>query len=130
MHQERHALPVRPTPCGVDIDVSELRQDQDVVVNFLWRPGIRVFADGTPLLSRADLHQRVQVGVEAGKKTLVVRYESPWSKGIGLGMLLLAGGIFGRGVLDLPSPPLGATPSSVFSSLCRKRCFWTASETL
>lgn len=100
-NQEQRALPVRLVPSGVDVDVSGLGEDQDVIVNFLWRPGIRVYADGVLVPSRADFDQRIQVAVKAGTRQLAVRYESPWAKGGLLGGILIVCGCLGFGLVSL-----------------------------
>jgi hypothetical protein len=47
-HHASQALPVQLVPSGVSVDVSSLTSDQEVVVSYLWRPNIRVHADGIP----------------------------------------------------------------------------------
>jgi hypothetical protein len=89
------AFPVELKPAGVAVDVTSLESDQEVTLNYLWRPGIRVYADGGLVTSSADADQRIVVPVRAGTKLLELRYESPWSTGLLLGGLMVGGGLLG-----------------------------------
>jgi hypothetical protein len=88
-------LPVRPAPSGVEVDVSSLKMDGEVALNFLWRPGIRVDADGISQSVSADGDQHIRTLVRAGTKRLELRYESPWLAGMQLGGILVTLGLLG-----------------------------------
>jgi hypothetical protein len=95
VQKPNQALPVRYAPSGVDVDVSSLAADHEVALNFLWRPGIRVYADGVLSPASADDDQHIRVNVLAGTKSLALRYESPWPTGFLFGGVLIAAGVFG-----------------------------------
>ena len=43
-------LPIVRVPAGAKVDLADLPQGGDVVINYLWYEGIRVTADGEPML--------------------------------------------------------------------------------
>jgi len=94
-HAASKALPVRLSVSRVDVDVARATPDHDVVLNFLWRPGIRVYADGKLVPASADAEQHIRVPIRAGTKNLTLQYESPWRLGLLLGGVLVVVGLFG-----------------------------------
>jgi len=98
----RHALPLVRTEGAVAVDVSSLSNGGPVVVNYLWYPRTRATADGVPVASAADRFGRIEAQVPRGSKTLTIRYESPWTLGLAVGLALVVAGVVGYwGVLTL-----------------------------
>ena len=60
-----------------------------VIVNWLARERLHAFVDGKPVSLERDTLDRIRVEVPSGARTLLIRYEPDWGKG-----LALAGGLF------------------------------------
>ena len=89
-NERTQALPIVLIPSGVKVDVTDMPQGGDVIINYLWYQGIRVWADGQAIPSTADPFGRIQANAPPGVHTLTVRYHSPWLFGTGLGAGLVA----------------------------------------
>jgi hypothetical protein len=93
----QQALPLTLTAEGVQVAL-EGRVAGPVVVNFLARAWLHAAVDGKPIPSDKDAWDRVRVAVPAGARTLTLRYEPPWGKGLAVSalFLLLALGLCAR----------------------------------
>jgi hypothetical protein len=70
--------------------------ERKVVVNWLARPLLTAFApDGRSLTTEKDACSRLVVTVPPDVKTVEVRYQPPWSKGLLIGALLVVIGVIG-----------------------------------
>jgi hypothetical protein len=81
---------------GATVETAGVPPNASVVVNVLWRPWMKAFADGRPIECRADAWGRVIVPLKGVARVLEVLYRPPWmlSALAGLGIAVL-GGIFG-----------------------------------
>jgi hypothetical protein len=79
--QSPHALPLQIDGSGLRVEVASLSRDRRVVVNFLWRPEMKAWADGQPVELDEDWWGRMVAYVPAGAQTLQIRYEPPWTDG-------------------------------------------------
>jgi hypothetical protein len=87
------ALPVRVLPCAVSVSAEGLREGDTLVINYLYRPGVRVTADGAVLSAEADDLGRIRVRPPAGAREIRVDYEAPWTQGLAFGAMLVLSGI-------------------------------------
>lgn len=91
-------LPWRASGRGMEVSLPAGASGGEVVANVLWRPWMRVYADGRPLAAAGDEWGRVRASVPAGARTLLVRCEPPWRPGFMLGLLLallsIGGGVW------------------------------------
>jgi hypothetical protein len=80
---------------GATVGTAGIPPNASVVVNVLWRPWMKAFADGRPIECRADAWGRVIVPLKGAARVLEVLYRPPWmlSALAGLGIAVL-GGIF------------------------------------
>jgi len=88
------ALPISFNGSGADIDVSALYPTGGrVVINVLWRPGIRLISHNQALKSGPDLYRRVVTQVPAGVSLVGLRYLPPWRLGLIAGISFLIGSL-------------------------------------
>ena len=80
---------------GATVETAGIPPNASVVVNVLWRPWMKAFADGRPIECRADAWGRVIVPLKGAARVLEVLYRPPWMLSVlaGLGIAVL-GGIF------------------------------------
>lgn len=80
---------------GATVETAGIPPNASVVVNVLWRPWMKAFADRHPIECRADAWGRVIVPLKGAARVLEVLYRPPWmlSGLAGLGIAIL-GGIF------------------------------------
>jgi hypothetical protein len=78
---------------GATVEAAGIPHDALVVVNVLWRPWMRAFADGRPIECHADAWGRVIVRMKGTARVLEVLYRPPWmlSSFAGLGIAILGG---------------------------------------
>jgi len=93
---EKERLGVHFDMRGARVEAAGIPSNASVVVNMLWRPWMRAFADGRPIECHADGWGRVIVPLKGTVRVLEVLYRPPWvpSSLAGLGIAIL-GGIFG-----------------------------------
>ncbi len=92
----RRALPVRFDMTGARVETSGLAADAGLVVNVLWRPWMRAFADGRPLSAQADDWGRVLVHLDGAAKVVRVTYSPPWAAcGLAGAAMAAAGAVLG-----------------------------------
>ncbi len=87
------AAPEEPLPFRVEgdtfiVELPEGPGDREVVLNFLWRPGIEVRANGRAVASAADGWGRIVATVPPQGGTLSARYVPSWGRGLSLAALL------------------------------------------
>jgi hypothetical protein len=81
-------LPARLTAAGVAVDLPEAGGPRPVVLNFLWRPGLEVAADGAALGLGRDRWGRVVVEAPPGARRLELGYDGGWGQGLYYGAVL------------------------------------------
>jgi hypothetical protein len=81
-------LPLRIVGDSFVVELPEGPRDREVVLNFLWRPGIEVRANGRAVASAADEWGRIRAMVPQGAGTLTARYAPSWGRGLRLAYLL------------------------------------------
>lgn len=83
----------RPAGAFLKVDCGRTEQGGELVLNYLWSPRLRAFADGRSVSVGADNLGRIIVTVPPGTKQLCVYYRSPWSHGLIFGMLCFSLGM-------------------------------------
>jgi hypothetical protein len=78
---------------GATVNTTGLSPGASVVVNVLWRPWMKAFADGRPVGCHADAWGRVLVRLAETAQVLEVLYRPPWlaSTMAGVGIAILGG---------------------------------------
>lgn len=81
---------------GGTVEAGGIPPTASVVVNVLWRPWMKAFADGRPIDCHADTWGRVMVRMQGPARVLEVLYRPPWLRSslAGLGIAML-GGVIG-----------------------------------
>lgn len=83
------ALPIEFNTQGAIIDLKDARLPQKITVNMLNRNNYNAYGDGNLLTIKPDEYNRMVVDVPKGTKQLVIKYHSPWEKGVLLMLILL-----------------------------------------
>jgi hypothetical protein len=93
---QKKPLPLQFDMRGATVQTAGISPARNVVVNILWRPWMKAFADGRATSCEADDWGRVVVPLDADTRTLSVFYCPPWlgSSLAGLGIAAF-GAIFG-----------------------------------
>lgn len=95
---EKRPLVVHFDMRGATVDTNRVHPGSTVVVNVLWRPWMKAFADGLRVNCQADNWGRMVVPLTGSPRTLVVRYCPPWLPselvGLGVGLLGCVWGLF------------------------------------
>lgn len=81
----------KPSGAYLKVDCGGAKKGGELILNYLWSPWFRAFADDRPVKVAADPLGRILITVPPGTKELCVFYRPPW----------LAGGIFGLLCLSL-----------------------------
>ena len=81
---------------GATVKAAGIPPGASVVVNVLWRPWMRAFADGRPIECHADAWGRVIVPLKGTARVLEVFYRPPWILSSLAGLVIaILGGLFG-----------------------------------
>ena len=73
---------------GATVETAGIPPNASVVVNVLWRPWMKAFADGRPIECRADAWGRVIVPLKGAARVLEVLYRPPWMLSVLAGLAL------------------------------------------
>jgi len=87
---EKKPLSVRFDMRGATVETAGISPGLPVVVNVLWRPWMKAFADGRPIASHADTWGREVVPMNETARVLEVLYCPPWVQSglVGLGIAI------------------------------------------
>lgn len=83
------SLPVRFDASGASIDVRGSPEVRELVLNVLWRPGYRAYADGKPADLQQDSWGRILVHFGASARGVQVRFRPNWGTGTAIGLILM-----------------------------------------
>ena len=91
--RERDLAPLPVQISQGDIVVGGLSQaGDDIMVNYLWRPGIAAYAGGQRVETRPDPFSRVLLTLPIAAKEVRVRYEVDWGTAISFGLASVLAG--------------------------------------
>jgi hypothetical protein len=76
------SLPLQAHGLGLDVNVSTVNKNQEVVVNFLHYPEMVAFLDGQALPCERDQWKRMVVHLPREGNLLTIRYRPAWEIGI------------------------------------------------
>lgn len=89
MGSRREALEVKTTGTGLEVFLPKGLESENIVVNFLWYPGTRAWADGERVPCGRDFWDRIVVKVPRDAKRVEVYLGGKWGPGLKEGGLTL-----------------------------------------
>ncbi len=83
-------LPIEFNTQGAIVDLKGVKLPQKITVNMIHRKHYNAYGDGKLLEIEPDEYNRMVVNVPQGVKKIVLKYHSPWEKGILLMLIMLS----------------------------------------
>jgi hypothetical protein len=84
------ALPVRFDWSGAHVDVSTVPENEQITINVLARPWMKVAASGGELKSAVDEWGRMTFRLKQHREGVNLTYSPPWQKAVLAGLVLIA----------------------------------------
>lgn len=87
----KHNLPIEFNACGAVIDVSEIKEKENLVVaNMMYYPNYRIFTEkGFEVAKTNDEYNRLVIFSPKLNNKLIIKYKSPWYKGSLISLCLI-----------------------------------------
>lgn len=80
-------LPIKFNGQGAIVDISNLKQSEEVIINMLWRPEIVIFADKKAIKCAPDKWGRILINAPANATELTAKYLPNWNLGFLVGFI-------------------------------------------
>ena len=89
--RDKAPLPLRISEGDVVVGGGTVAGDQ-IMVNYLWRPGLAAYADGQRVETKPDQFSRVLLTTPVAAKQVRLRYEVDWAGALRMGFVFVLGG--------------------------------------
>ncbi len=86
---DKAELPLRIVGSDLVVSVPNSGEQEEIMVNYLWRPGITATIGNSPIETRPDKYQRILLTAPQNGGYITIRYEVGWLKVIALGLLVV-----------------------------------------
>lgn len=81
------SIPIKFNTQGVIVDLANVSTPQKVTINMIKRKYYKAFVDGVQAKIITDNYNRMVIEIQKPAKVLVVKYHSPWEKGLLLSVI-------------------------------------------